>query len=65
METFPIVGPLGEVYEVKRVRLVRDAQAAWCDECEEVLHSPYWGPSTSRWMHERGTGHRVVFLALA
>lgn len=63
--TITVVGPLGTVYDVRRVRLVRDAAAAYCPTCDEVLHCQYWGPSSSRWLHERGTGHKVWLVALA
>lgn len=44
--------------------LARDAQFALCTECLEVLHCPYWGPRQSKGLHERGTGHRVAYVAL-
>lgn len=64
-EPFEVVGPMATTYLVERVRLVRDAQAAWCPTCESVLFSQYWAASKSKWMHERGTGHKVWLVALA
>lgn len=51
-------------YEVELVKRVRDADGAACKDCESWfdrysnLNLP-WTWKRSKWMHERGTGHRM------
>lgn len=44
------------------VKRLRDAHYAYCPTCEFVIHSPYWGPSKSKGLHESGTRHKVVYV---
>jgi hypothetical protein len=48
------------------VRLVREADGAYCEDCgwygDELSHAHLpraWTWRKSQWMHERGTGHRT------
>jgi hypothetical protein len=43
----------------------KKAQFASCDQCKQWLRSPYWPPATLAAMHERGTGHKADFWAIA
>lgn len=47
------------------VKRVRDAQFAYCPTCDDVLESPYWHFTKSASMHQRGTGHKVLYMAYA
>jgi hypothetical protein len=52
---------------IEAVRLVRDAQAAWCPECGaffDLSSCPYWHWRKAQAMHERGTGHRMEIVRL-
>lgn len=51
--------------EVKRVR---DAQGCWCVECNTLIADEtdgYWHWSKSKALHQRGTGHKVINVALS
>jgi hypothetical protein len=56
---------LDPIMEVTVVPRLADAQWAYCATCETALASPYCGLDKSKAMHQRGTGHKVVYLALA
>jgi hypothetical protein len=51
-------------YEVEIVKRVKDADGAACRECETWFDRNTdanlpWSWRNSKWMHERGTGHRM------
>lgn len=51
-------------YEVAIVRRVKDADGAACKECEcwfddFTNQTVTWSWKTSKWMHERGAGHKM------
>ncbi len=47
----------------EKVKRLKDAQFAVCRDCGQTHDAldPYWGVAQYRWMHERGTGHRVDY----
>lgn len=47
------------------VRTVRDMQHAYCPTCSAMLGCQYWSADKSQWMHENGTGHKVMRLAVS
>lgn len=60
MSAITVETNMGTMQECK---LKRDARAAYCPTCEELFGwSPYWHFSKSKYMHEHGTGHKVVYV---
>lgn len=54
---------------VERVKLVRDAIGAMCEDCDmfwgDLWPQPVpWTWRNSKWMHENGTGHKVSLIGL-
>ncbi len=57
---------------LERVKLVREADGAWCGECDppvhfdEVTNYPVsWPWRNSQAMHERGMGHKMILFRYA
>ena len=50
-----------------RVQWLRDAQYAICRECGQTFPNvpAPWKLSSSKWLHENGTGHRVDYYAFS
>jgi hypothetical protein len=44
---------------LKRTRKITEAHYGYCRECGHFLGCQYWDLSKTRWMHERGTGHKL------
>lgn len=49
---------------LKRTKKITEAQYGYCEACERFLGSPYWDLSKTRWMHERGTGHKLTLYVV-
>lgn len=54
----------------EKVKLVRDADGAYCLTCniyfDEVTNNPVpWSWRKSQWMHQQGTGHTMQLYRLA
>lgn len=43
------------------------ASHVYCYGCEKLIASicdPYWDMSKTKWMHERGAGHRTTYVSV-
>jgi hypothetical protein len=49
-----------------KVKRVREACGAYCTHCGEVFDElqPFWHWRKSQYMHERGTGHKMVMFKI-
>ena len=44
---------------------LRDAEGCYCPTCDSLLAddcSPFWHFSKSKYLHEHGTGHEVLYV---
>ena len=63
---------MSQTMETERVRLVRDADGAWCGEHDPPVvfddvtnYAVPWRWRNSQAMHERGTGHTMILFRYA
>lgn len=49
----------------KKVQKASEAHFANCSTCGVLTGSPFWGPSTTRSLHQSGTGHKVGYVAVS
>lgn len=53
---------------IREVKRQREAHGGFCETCQtayNVTSCPYWHWSKSVWMHQQGTGHKVILYQLA
>ncbi len=51
-----------------KVKRVSDAQGCWCVECDQLIADEtqtVWHWTKSKALHEKGTGHKVINVALS
>lgn len=52
--------------QVVKVKNLKESCCAYCAECNEFFQGVYpWHYSKSKALHERGVGHKVVYMGWA
>lgn len=56
------------VVEYTPVKNLADAEGLWCEQCEKMwvkYENPAWGLNKTKGLHERGTGHKPIYVKFA